>query len=607
MSSLIGLTVDPNTYDITILRGDDQTVRFTVTTSTGAAQDVTGWSFKFTVKSSLDDAIGLALFQKTTGGGGIVLTTPASGIVDVSLSASDTQAMSGKYFYDLQGVDLTGLTKTVRAAIFYVRKDVTTPGVAGLPAQFLFTAQGSTGSASIYSTLQAAMTYAGTQASAANPWTVKMLPGVYSMSAVLNCANLSYVTLQGSGIENTLLLRSTALTDSGGSIRLLDPVVDFSGSTRCAIADMTIEHDGTMGANAHPCGLVISNSTGFRATNLRILSSYVGVEAQNTVPPSGGNDATQNTFTGCKIVVVNAGDGNADTFYTTKCDIHFYNCYMEMSATANGPDCLFAGANERIVIIGCEFVRRQTGGAAGIGRVMVTQPVSSGNATKIYAVGSRFYNDWSAGDINSATGDCTVIDITGAGTADTDISFDGCKIDYESGALTSARTLCGLQVGQGGGSGTAFTVRLNGTEIRDLGGSGATNRKDIMILVSASGGVKQPKAIYVTGGKVSSWGYRSNFGTPAVSHTSMVVREPTANYQTGSATLNAGTPATVAVTLPVAYPTMSTAVADYNVILEFPTNPGTESFWVSGKTNTGFTINSTLNGSTTVIRWTVLR
>lgn len=131
--SLIGLTVDPNTYDITILRGDDQTVRFTVTTSTWAAQDVSAWSFAFTVKSSPDDAIGSALFQKTTGGGGIALTTPLSGIVDVSIAAADTAAMAGNYYYDLQGTDGSGLAHTVRLAKFSVRKDITTPGIALTP------------------------------------------------------------------------------------------------------------------------------------------------------------------------------------------------------------------------------------------------------------------------------------------------------------------------------------------------------------------------------------------------------------------------------------------------------------------------------------------
>ncbi len=133
MSSLIGLTVDPNTYDITIIRGDDQIIRFTVTTSTGAVQDITGWSFKFTVKASLDDAIGSALFQKTTGGGGIALTTPASGIVDVTITAADTAAMAGRYFYDMQGTDTGGLVHTVRAALFWVRKGVST-GIGSNPS-----------------------------------------------------------------------------------------------------------------------------------------------------------------------------------------------------------------------------------------------------------------------------------------------------------------------------------------------------------------------------------------------------------------------------------------------------------------------------------------
>ena len=136
--SLIGLTVALNTYDITIIRGDDQVVRFTVTKSDGTAQDVTGWSFKFTVKDSIDDAIGDAKFQKTTGGGGIALTTPLSGIVDVTLASADTAALAGPYTYDLEGQDGTGARKTVRLARFTVRKDVSTPGGAGTPSGIVF-------------------------------------------------------------------------------------------------------------------------------------------------------------------------------------------------------------------------------------------------------------------------------------------------------------------------------------------------------------------------------------------------------------------------------------------------------------------------------------
>jgi hypothetical protein len=132
MSSLIGMTVDPNTYDITILRGDDQTARFTITTSTGAVQNVTGWSFAFTVKSSLDDLIADAKFQLTVGSG-ITLTFATLGIVDVAISAANTAALAGSYYYDLEGTDGSGLKHTVRLSRFIVRKDVSTPGVPGIP------------------------------------------------------------------------------------------------------------------------------------------------------------------------------------------------------------------------------------------------------------------------------------------------------------------------------------------------------------------------------------------------------------------------------------------------------------------------------------------
>lgn len=127
MTSLVGLTVDPNTYDITILRGDDQDVEFTVVDSAGVAQNITGWAFSFTVKAGLDDPIASALFQRTVGAG-IALTTPLSGILTVSIASANTAAMAGNYVYDLQGVDTGGLIHTVRLAKFMVRKNVSTSG-----------------------------------------------------------------------------------------------------------------------------------------------------------------------------------------------------------------------------------------------------------------------------------------------------------------------------------------------------------------------------------------------------------------------------------------------------------------------------------------------
>lgn len=628
--SLIGLTVDPNTYDITILRGDDQIVRFTVTTSTGAAQDVTSWTFKFTVKSSPDDAIGSAIFQKATGGNGIALTTPLSGIVDVTLAAADTAAMAGRYYYDLEGTDTGGLIHTVRAGLFVVRKDVTTPGTSGQPSvavpdfsggltigapivsraaplynEIIVDPRGSTGA---YPSIQSAITYAKPHASASSPWTIRLLPGIYAVTTRIDATSCSYVNIKGAGAGQTIILRSVAQDDSGTGVRPCDPVIDLTNSTYCSIQDLTIEHDGTLTGTAHPAGIQMSNSVGFRGINMKVLllAGYIGIECYNSAL-GADTDAVQMVLSACSIIVLGATSSGADTFYTGFADLRLYGCYFEMSTAQSGPDCFYQGNGSRVIAVGCEFVRRQSSGA-GSGRSMVISPTVTSPISKFYAVGCRFYNDWTLGDLSAALADCLTFDInvSAGSAADYDITLEGCSIHYESGVLTTGRTFGGIQVGSGA-SGTVGTLRLNSTEIRDLAGSGATNRRDLTIIVSASGGVRQPKAVYINGGRIATWGYRSASGTPAVVHTAMGAHEPTADYQSGSATMNAGTPATATVTLPVAYPNMSTNVTDYTVILEVPTNPGTENFWITGKTNTQFVINSTLNGSTTVIRWLVKR
>ena len=124
------LTINANNYAVTITRADDQTIRFTVTDSAGAVVDVSSGTFKFTVKQSLDDAIGDAKFQKTSpAGSGIDLTNGATGIVDVLLVPVDTSTLEGLYYYDLE-MTLSSKVRTLRTGLFMVRKDVSTPGAA---------------------------------------------------------------------------------------------------------------------------------------------------------------------------------------------------------------------------------------------------------------------------------------------------------------------------------------------------------------------------------------------------------------------------------------------------------------------------------------------
>ena len=119
------LTVDANTYKITASRGDDHKIRFTVKNSSGVVYDVSANTFKFTVKASLDDAIGAAKFQRTSPvGSGIDLTLAATGIVDVLIVPTNTSGLAGEYHYDLEMTE-SGKVYTLRQGVFTVSKDVT--------------------------------------------------------------------------------------------------------------------------------------------------------------------------------------------------------------------------------------------------------------------------------------------------------------------------------------------------------------------------------------------------------------------------------------------------------------------------------------------------
>lgn len=140
---MIGLSINPSTFDISYLRGDAHRITFTVTKPDGSLQDLTGWSgFKFTVKKSLEDDISAAKFQKTYPSGGITVPTPSNGQILVDIASADVAGLAGQHVYDLQASDASGLVKTLRLARFLVGKDVTTDGVAGQasggPASFPF-------------------------------------------------------------------------------------------------------------------------------------------------------------------------------------------------------------------------------------------------------------------------------------------------------------------------------------------------------------------------------------------------------------------------------------------------------------------------------------
>ncbi len=131
------LTVDPNN-NVEITRGDGEPIKYDIKDSSGNDIDVSGWSWLFTVKKSIDDDIAAAKFQKSTGGGGItVVVGPTPGITSrvlVQLEDVDSALLDGHHVYDLQGYDGARSHTPVAVRAFRVRKDVTTPGSAGQPS-----------------------------------------------------------------------------------------------------------------------------------------------------------------------------------------------------------------------------------------------------------------------------------------------------------------------------------------------------------------------------------------------------------------------------------------------------------------------------------------
>ena len=86
--------------------GEDKTLPVTIYQSNGTtAQDVTGWAISFMLKKRATDADVAAKVTKTTVSG-IALTTPASGLITVSIADTDTDGLAaGSYRYEIKRTD----------------------------------------------------------------------------------------------------------------------------------------------------------------------------------------------------------------------------------------------------------------------------------------------------------------------------------------------------------------------------------------------------------------------------------------------------------------------------------------------------------------------
>lgn len=112
-----------SSVDICRVRGD--TSPFTITITDGTAPiDVTGFSFKLAVDPAQEPTDALNNLFALEVGTGITLTTPASGIITVTLSLADSDQTPSQYFYDLQWTDTSGFVRTIMRGGWEVQQDI---------------------------------------------------------------------------------------------------------------------------------------------------------------------------------------------------------------------------------------------------------------------------------------------------------------------------------------------------------------------------------------------------------------------------------------------------------------------------------------------------
>lgn len=127
------MNASTNLFATALYRGDTWLRCLTITDAASGSTsivgnpiNITGWYFWITIKKSVNDSDGQALFQKKFIVGDDVRDKPVQGIVWIEIPPTVTDSIPvGKYVYDLQIVMADGQVKTVDFGNLVVKSDVT--------------------------------------------------------------------------------------------------------------------------------------------------------------------------------------------------------------------------------------------------------------------------------------------------------------------------------------------------------------------------------------------------------------------------------------------------------------------------------------------------
>lgn len=108
-----------------LVRGDDWTIKLVLKSGSNAL-DITGYSYKMTLKSDIDDADPGALQLSATPSVAESPTEASQGILYITATDTQTDSLEAKtYNYDVQQKDSSGKIQTLLIGKVKVVKDVT--------------------------------------------------------------------------------------------------------------------------------------------------------------------------------------------------------------------------------------------------------------------------------------------------------------------------------------------------------------------------------------------------------------------------------------------------------------------------------------------------
>ena len=116
------MAITTNIDNATLTRGDTFVHRITVKNSDETLKNITGATVRYTIREQWYG--GTQILQKTVGSG-IQLTTPASGVLDVTITDTETDGLLPgiRYLYDCE-VLISGQRQTVQTGEVTVLADV---------------------------------------------------------------------------------------------------------------------------------------------------------------------------------------------------------------------------------------------------------------------------------------------------------------------------------------------------------------------------------------------------------------------------------------------------------------------------------------------------